>query len=51
MKKMLDYATEYICICDEMTKEYTKLFNKVGNTLMTATSFNSAFMQRRNLIL
>jgi|ADurb_Val_03_Slu_FD_contig_101_137956_length_9023_multi_3_in_0_out_0_6 glycosyltransferase involved in cell wall biosynthesis len=43
VKRVINYSTDFICICDEMNKAYSQIFRKEGNTIMTAASFAKPF--------
>jgi hypothetical protein len=46
MKTVFHYLSDYICICDEMEKDYAKAFNKKGHVLMTTTNFKPINVKR-----
>ncbi len=41
VKKAIDYSSALFCICDSMSKDYNKYFNKKCITIHTAASFGS----------
>ena len=47
VKKAVDYSSALFCICDSMSKDYNKYFNKKCVTIHTAASFDSQLVANK----
>lgn len=47
VKKAVDYSSALFCICDSMSKDYNKYFNKKCITIHTAASFDSQLVANK----
>lgn len=45
-KRVFKYLSDYICICDVMARDYSKVFKKKGQVLMTSTDFKASEVEK-----